>query len=477
MKIKITLAFICFFLVSCAGKPPLMEQQISQQYPIVNELKNQLDEGQLNELDILSPDFYGDAKKRYAESLKLARENNLKATSRANDGLAILSKATLKAQVSQDVLEEVLLARDKAVKSNASQVSPEAFETAEKKLMELTGLIEKGNIEKAKEGRSDAMRAYADIELASIKVNVVEQAKIALAQAKKAEIDDVAPKTMKLAEEDYQLALNTLDANRQDINKANLHAQRSIWNSGRAKEIAEVIKYFRQSDFEQEDQVLWYQEQIARIVSPIEKNVAFNTSNKLVVKDLSAKLMQLNQDKELVTQTLNQTKERESKTVQEKELALQAAREMSESEKRRNQAIAAKFSLVQSLFDSQEAEVYRQTDNVLIRAQGFAFKSGDSEIDAQNFAILNKIIKAVEQFPNSKVIVSGHTDNRGSDEINLTLSIARANNVAKFLTEVGRIDQSRTKAMGFGKQKPVAENETPEGRAANRRVEVLIVNE
>ena len=120
--------------------------------------------------------------------------------------------------------------------------------------------------------------------------------------------------------------------------------------------------------------------------------------------------------------------------------------------------------------------MYRQMDNVLIRAHGFAFASGKSEIEAINFALMNKIIESLKEFPKSKIVVSGHTDNLGSANLNLELSEARAKKVAEFLTQVGRIPAERIQYVGYGKGRPVASNDTPEGRAANRRVEVLIVN-
>ncbi len=132
---------------------------------------------------------------------------------------------------------------------------------------------------------------------------------------------------------------------------------------------------------------------------------------------------------------------------------------------------------VQSMFTPAEASVYQQRRNVLISAHGFRFPPGGSELESQNFVLLNKIIKAIETFPESRINVSGHTDSTGSPAINQTLSELRAANVAKFLSEVGGIDAARISANGYGKERPVASNETAEGRAANRRVEILIINQ
>jgi outer membrane protein OmpA-like peptidoglycan-associated protein len=161
---------------------------------------------------------------------------------------------------------------------------------------------------------------------------------------------------------------------------------------------------------------------------------------------------------------------------QEKANALMQAQMERAAEQAAKKADDARFAAVQSMFTEEEATVYRQRDNVLIRAQGFAFKPGASEIESSNFVMLNKITDAIKRFPNANIVVSGHTDVTGSSELNLALSKARAEVVANFITQVSEIDKDRVTSTGYGKEKPVASNETPEGRAQNRRVEILIVN-
>ena len=132
---------------------------------------------------------------------------------------------------------------------------------------------------------------------------------------------------------------------------------------------------------------------------------------------------------------------------------------------------------MQSLFDPAEARVFLQRQNVIIAAQGFAFPPGESEIDAVNFPLLNKIVQSIKKFPDSSVRVEGHTDSTGNAEMNMNLSKERARKVAAFLVDVGEIDASRVSSQGYGKERPVASNETKDGRAANRRVEIQIIND
>jgi outer membrane protein OmpA-like peptidoglycan-associated protein len=142
----------------------------------------------------------------------------------------------------------------------------------------------------------------------------------------------------------------------------------------------------------------------------------------------------------------------------------------------REREMQQRFEFVQSLFADNEANVYRQRQNVLLSVHGFYFPSGQSRIESQNFALLNKIKKAIEKFPDAGLLISGHTDSRGDEKINLGLSEGRASNVAKFLIETGGIDEKRITVRGYGEKKPVASNENAAGRSLNRRVEVLITN-
>ncbi|KUR76091.1 OmpA family protein [Novosphingobium sp. FSW06-99] len=87
---------------------------------------------------------------------------------------------------------------------------------------------------------------------------------------------------------------------------------------------------------------------------------------------------------------------------------------------------------------------------------------------------LDTVAASLNKFPNSLIDVYGHTDSTGSDAYNQTLSENRARVVADYLVSKG-VSQARIRSTGFGKTQPVASNDTPEGRAANRRVEIKIV--
>lgn len=466
------LILISLMLSACASNIKLTEADMQRQYPAVAELKNQLAESQEKEVNVFSPALFKQANKSYEEAIKWASSDNPKGNTFAQNGLSQLTTANTNAEQARYILEEVVNARDKTVAAGANISQPDKFNKAEKDFLVLTTLIESGKVGKAKDGRTEVLKTYEQLELLTLKGDTVEHAKTALVDAKKHNVDDHAPKTLRLAEEEYQLALDVLDANRNNVEKAEIHAGKSLWYTQRANQINDTLRHFESSDYSEEDKVLWYQEQLARVVSPLKSDVAYNLPNKQVIKGLNSDIQSIVDANLTLLGELEASSAGQQKLEREKEEVLM----LSMLEQREIEASASKFAFVQSLFTQNEAEVYRQTNDVLIRAHGFYFPSGKSEIESSNFALLNKITEAVNTFPHAKILVSGHTDNIGGDQLNLSLSEARAEKVALFLNQVGNIPMEKIEFQGYGKQKPVLSNETTEGRAANRRVEILIIN-
>lgn len=104
----------------------------------------------------------------------------------------------------------------------------------------------------------------------------------------------------------------------------------------------------------------------------------------------------------------------------------------------------------------------------------FAFDSFELSEDAKG--ILDKLIPVIEDVPDTKLKIIGHTDNIGGKSYNDNLSLNRAKSVASYLSARG-IDRNSIIEQGKGFSQPVADNTTEQGRAKNRRVEIFINNE
>lgn len=104
---------------------------------------------------------------------------------------------------------------------------------------------------------------------------------------------------------------------------------------------------------------------------------------------------------------------------------------------------------------------------------GDAFASGQSQLRAEARENLQKVVDLVNANPGASVLIEGHTDSQGSANLNQVLSQRRAEAVRDALIQQG-VDGGRLRAVGLGKDRPVADNGSAEGRARNRRVEVVV---
>lgn len=102
-----------------------------------------------------------------------------------------------------------------------------------------------------------------------------------------------------------------------------------------------------------------------------------------------------------------------------------------------------------------------------------SFDSGRYDIKANLRPVLNSFASSLQQNPVTTVRIIGHTDNTGSDAINNPLSLNRAKATRDYLVQRG-VAASRIAIEGRGAREPVADNNTPAGRAANRRVEIFV---
>jgi len=447
--------FLAVFIAACASTPKLSQEQILSQNEQIAKLDKDLGDARAQGADYLAPEGYAAAAVQLGMAMNEAAAGRTDAANTAaRTGLKGLPKVQRDVEQSKDLLREVLVARTRAMNAGAATLYSKDTADLEQRLRSTAALVERGRLEDVKQRRPKLITGYEQLELMSLKEGMVDAAKATLENAKQNSAAKYAPKTYKLAEEELALALSVLDADRTRTEKANAHATRAKWLAERSIGITELIRDFDRRDYTQEDVVLWYQAQLSEIGEPLDKQLPFDSSNRDLVLGMQSSI------KELIKQRDDTAA---SRSQYEQELSL------TEEQK-------AAIDKVEAMFTTTEASVYQQRKNVLISAHGLRFPPGGSELESENFVLLNKIIKAIDVFSNSAIRVSGHTDSTGSDAVNMKLSEERADKVARFLAEVGGIARNRSTVYGYGKTRPVASNETVAGRAANRRVEILIEN-
>ncbi len=109
-----------------------------------------------------------------------------------------------------------------------------------------------------------------------------------------------------------------------------------------------------------------------------------------------------------------------------------------------------------------------------VRLNNIFFDTNKYNLKPQDELELKRVVKMLQAYPNMQIEISGHTDNVGADQSNLTLSSNRAKAVTDYLVAKG-VAKNRLQSIGLGKTKPVSDNKTEEGRAYNRRIEMKVL--
>ena len=141
------------------------------------------------------------------------------------------------------------------------------------------------------------------------------------------------------------------------------------------------------------------------------------------------------------------------------------------------------YSQLQQAYQGDEVEIRQLQGELKITIKDkILFPEGGFKLNAKADQVLAKMAPTLTGFKNTKVVVRGYTDNIGIGpelrregiSTNFDLSSRRADNVVDYLVRKG-VDQNLISAQGMGETNPVASNSTPDGRAQNRRIEVILV--
>lgn len=465
----------------------------SLQSSLFDEVNQSMKVAQYAQADVLSPRAFGsameayrDAKEQFKEEDELSeiKENIKKAMSRFH-------KATENTKVSAVMFAGALSARSDAQSAEADRFVNEMWKDAESEMKDAAEHLEKGDADKAKDQAKEATDLYRKAELESIKANYLTSTKKLLKKADDNKVYKVAPKTIAEATSLVKSAEKELQDNRYDTDGARYLAKEAEYKAKLALYIAQQEEILDDKDFETEDYLLMSYEPLITIGESLYINLKFDkgvngsvseitdriASDQLRISNLEASLYNAKATNESLRGILRE--QRKIVAGMEGQLsneALEGQKRQAELQNRINRMaeIDDKFEKVQQLFTSEEAEVFRQKDDVIIRMIGTNFDVGKSQIKEEDYAQLTKLQQAMSLFENASIVIEGHTDSQGGDDLNLKLSQDRADAILSYLSANTDIDKARFSTNGFGESRPVANNETQTGRKLNRRIDIVI---
>ncbi len=376
----------------------------------------------------------------------------------------------------------VMNARNDAISAEAARYSPEQWTKAEAELKKAGSELEDGDLNDARVRAGEAEGMYRTAELEAIKTNYLGPARSLVQKADEMDARDNAPRTVAAAEKLIRQAEELLKTNRYDTDEARQIAVEAKYEGQHAITLVQTITSFKKSERTLEDLITSYEGHLATVGKALDMTARFDGGPDAAVNALTA---------EITKREAQSTKDRETIKRQEEEIVTlkqqiasmegrlgtltEAERELKrriEIQKRQEDT----FTEVSAMFTRQEGVVLRDGQNGIIRLYGLTFPPGKNSIEPQFFGLLTRVQDAIRKFGRSQVSVEGHTDSRGSDEANQKLSESRALAVAEYL-KANMGGSVPIVSQGFGESRPVASNDTEEGRAKNRRIDIIIVPE
>ena len=428
------------------------------------------------------------------------------------------NKSAQAAEIAATALDSTIQARQDAFDSEAPQYSADSWYLGEKNFTEATRRLERGSIKYAQRYATKAENAYREAELAAIKANYLSETKNLIGQAEKLRAVKYAPMSLNNARILLATAETELTTNRYDTDRPRLLAMEAKHNALHAIYVSKLQRSIRDKTTNLEAVLLEWEASIGKLGAALNRSTFFDDGEEVAIENLLAGIGELQSDKNRLDQDLNDREAQvvalntqifKMKTMMDEVAALEEEKDLMDQDlddrevqvtllnarlARMQELLGGgdqtieeletlleqqarhreRFARVESLFQPQQAAVFRQGDTVIIRMIGLNFDSGAAELKAEHASMLDILKQAIGVFPESRVIVEGHTDAFGSDAQNLSLSRSRAESVVQHLLASMAVSPLNLQSVGYGESRPVANNETEEGRKRNRRIDVVI---
>jgi len=465
---------VSVLVVACPASRQDVKPVVDNPQDLVNNFDRSIVNARTNQVDLLAPFWFSKAEDSLADARKGLEEqaDNSRIGESVSIGQSQLKKAEEIAAVARTSMADVINQREMARKVGATEL--EGYPQAEKNFFRLTKEIENNNLDYALKNKEKVKNSYRDLEIAAIKRNVLGEVRITLDEANRLGAEKYAPK----AYADAVRKLNATDAfiteNPYEVEEMTRQSQEALFYARRCVELTRQSKKIQTMNSEQI--ALWIEDIISQTAeqlrAPDMRDQTFEVQRQNITGSIVA--AQKNQD---FLNTKIQEQENDIEVLKDRMFALegksrqeQIVREQLEAENKFNE----KFENIQNSFDREEAEVYRQGNQLVVRLRGMQFAIGKAGIMPENYALLSKVQLAIRSFNDPEVIVEGHTDSTGSAEVNQQLSQERATAVQEYLVSNDTLPGSNVLAVGYGSARPLMSNETAEGRAVNRRIDVII---
>ncbi len=471
-------ALFGFFLLGCAGsgldiQPIPVTTNPSEQ---VASLASELDAAQAEGVAVLSPTWFGKAQ----ASLDTARQRLdggsgvQKVLETVSQGRAELARARSYAQVTHTAIPKAVEAREAARNAGATSLGGEGYAEAESHFLALSAAVEDDELAWATRKQAEIVKEFRDLELAAIEQNTLGEVRRLIKETSKQGGVEFAPKALARAKSSLADVEQFIEKDRYASEQMSELAAQALFEAKRALQTTQEAKLLSKQSPEQiaaaQESVLASYAKGLNLADL--RDQSFTTQRDTIRTGID----QLTKDRDfLVNRTEKARAQVEELRGQIAQLEGQNATERARSDELESERqFNALYSEVSNYFDPSEAEVYKQGQSLVVRLRGIQFPVGQHVLMPDDYALLAKVQRAVRAFGEPKVVIEGHTDTTGSADMNDLLSQQRAEAVMEYLVANNTLARERIVAIGKGFAVPLASNVSAEGRALNRRIDVII---
>jgi OOP family OmpA-OmpF porin len=483
----------CLATLSLSALPPHARAQtasaVQTDAPLATQLASigeALSKAKADQAEALAPETYARAQQLLETLNKEAARNRNpnKLRNDLNDARAAVNEAYKAVATARSTLTSVIQARDDALRAEAPKFGGEAWLKAAIRFDEAMRRLERSDVKNAQRRAAEAEVLLRDAELVAIKGGLLGEVRGLLAKADLDKVGERAPRTLQAAKRLVNEAEQEITRNRYDlamprtlVESARYEARHAAYLS---ELIASILKREKDDQHAVEETLLGLEDPLKRLGSELDISPRFETGYARAIQDIAEQANKREQELRRLTREL--ADRNEQLTALNSEIQRLEARLGGVSQERVNlqrrvdaqETLRGNVAKVEGMFAPSEARVLRQGEDVIISLLGINFPPGRSNIDAGNMPLLSKVQKSLALFPGSSLVVEGHTDANGSDSANLLLSQDRADAVKQYIVTNFAVDPEKISSIGYGESRPVATNETQEGRSRNRRIDVVI---
>jgi len=509
----ISVLAVCGFVAWCVG-PAAAANTTS-----FAELETVMDSALVLEADIFAPKTWEKASRRYTDARRSIDDgkNSKTVEKHVAEAREYAENAIKAAEVAKLSLDEYLDPRKRARVVGAPSLVAEQYLEAEKQFLKATQKVESGDVKGALKEADKAAPLFDAAELEAIRVELFGPAARLIEKAVADDAVKFAPSTFDKARSALTKGNAIIDADRYNREAAIVEAARAEYEAAHASNIGLSVRSLNRNDQAWEKLMLIYEIQMNRVGGAAGlATLPFDRGPLAAADTLIRYIKDLQSENEARRETLTTLSQRLAGTLESlgtshdtddplvlvdavdgrlSDLMVEKsglADQVSASEEKlaalteENQEVTAelsvrreleeKFKKAKQLLNPSEGEVlFNSSNDIVLRLSGLSFDVSKSDIKDDHVPLLKKIQQVIEMFPNGRLLVEGHTDSQGDPSANLDLSQKRAHAVMQYLRQSMLISADRITAIGYGDEKPVATNQTSDGRAKNRRIDIIIM--